>query len=66
MFEFARWVSSEAPNGHPGHRMIALAHIEGWITPAPWHFLGKPVQVYEQARQYGSQITLRPTARPSF
>lgn len=31
MFEFARWVSSEAPDGHPGHWMIALAYIEGWI-----------------------------------
>ena len=31
MFEFARWVARESPEGSPGHRVIALAHIEGWL-----------------------------------
>jgi len=31
MFEFARWASREAPEGHSAHKAIALAHIEMWL-----------------------------------
>jgi hypothetical protein len=31
MFAFARWVAKEAPEGHSGHKMIALAHVERWL-----------------------------------
>jgi len=31
MFEFARRVSAQAPDGHSGHKMIALAHLEQWF-----------------------------------
>lgn len=31
MFEFARMVAREAPDGSSGHKMIALAHVERWL-----------------------------------
>lgn len=31
MFEFARWAGRESPEGTPGHKLIALAHIERWL-----------------------------------
>lgn len=31
MFEFARWASGQAPEGHSVHKLIALAHIEMWM-----------------------------------
>ena len=31
MFEFARSVSAQAPDGHSGHKLVALAHIERWL-----------------------------------
>lgn len=40
MFEFARWVSRESPEGSPGHKVIALAHIEGWMD-APGEARGR-------------------------
>ncbi|HUN37363.1 MAG TPA: DUF4034 domain-containing protein [Trebonia sp.] len=34
MFEFARWASGQAPDGHPVHKVVALAHIEMWLDSA--------------------------------
>jgi len=31
MLQFARWVSGQAPDGHPVHKVVALAHIEMWL-----------------------------------
>ena len=31
MFEFARSVSAQAPEGHSTHKVIALAHLERWL-----------------------------------
>jgi hypothetical protein len=31
MFDFARWASGQAPDGHSAHKLIALAHIEMWL-----------------------------------
>lgn len=31
MFEFARWVSAQAPDGSPCHTTVALAHLERWL-----------------------------------
>jgi hypothetical protein len=31
MFEFARAASAQAPDGHPVHQTIPLAHIERWL-----------------------------------
>ena len=31
MLQFARWASGEAPDGHPVHKVVALAHIEMWL-----------------------------------
>jgi hypothetical protein len=32
MFEFARSASAQAPDGHSVHKVIALAHIERWLS----------------------------------
>ena len=62
MFEFARWVSRESPEGSPNHKMIALAHIEGWLD-APnetrgKYFLGPGVQ--SEIRLAASRSVLSP------
>lgn len=48
MFEFARWASGQAPEGHSAHRLIALAHIEMWLDaetePQRNYFLAEPVR----------------------
>jgi hypothetical protein len=48
MFEFARWVSAQAPDGHSGHKMTALAHLEQWLDlpreSQPSYFLAEPVK----------------------
>lgn len=31
MFEFARSVSAQAPEGHSAHKLVALAHLEQWL-----------------------------------
>lgn len=31
MFQFARSVSAQAPEGHSAHKLIALAHLEQWL-----------------------------------
>lgn len=47
MFGFARWVGSQAPDGHPAHKAIALAHLEFWLDQPkesrPAYFLSGPV-----------------------
>jgi hypothetical protein len=42
MFEFARWASGQAPDGHSAHKLIALAHIEMWLDAEK----GEPQQTY--------------------
>jgi hypothetical protein len=49
MFEFARWASGQAPDGHSAHKLIALAHIEMWMAaekrePQQTYFLAEPVK----------------------
>jgi hypothetical protein len=48
MFDFARWVRDEAPDGHPAHKAIALAHLEGWLDEpeetTPQYFLAEAVR----------------------
>jgi hypothetical protein len=49
IFEFARWASGQAPDGHSGHKLIALAHIEMWLDaekgePQRTYFVAKPVK----------------------
>jgi hypothetical protein len=49
MFEFARWASGQAPDGHSAHKLIALAHIEMWLDaergePQQTYFLAEPVK----------------------
>jgi hypothetical protein len=49
MFEFARSVSAQAPDGHRGHKMIALAHLEQWLDSPRGdaqrsYFLAEPVK----------------------
>jgi hypothetical protein len=34
MFECARWISGQAPEGHSMHKVVALAHIEMWLDAA--------------------------------
>lgn len=34
MFEFARWASAHAPEGHSVHKVIAMAHLERWLELA--------------------------------
>lgn len=45
MFEFARWASGQAPEGHAAHKLIALAHIEMWMDAEQ----GEPQQTYFRA-----------------
>lgn len=48
MFEFARWASGQAPDGHGAHKLIALAHIEMWMDAEeeqqPAYFNAEPVK----------------------
>lgn len=49
MFEFARGVSAQAPDGHSAHKMIALAHLEQWLDSPQGeaqtsYFLAEPVK----------------------
>lgn len=48
MFAFARSVSAQAPYGHSGHKMIALAHLEQWLDlpreSRPGYFLAHSVK----------------------
>lgn len=48
MFEFARSVSAQAPDGHSGHKLVALAHIERWLDAPkdqqPAYFRDEAVQ----------------------
>jgi hypothetical protein len=44
MFEFARWASSQAPEGSDIHVTIPLAHLEQWLSLPAKSADGQPVQ----------------------
>jgi hypothetical protein len=48
MFQFARWASGQAPDGHSVHKLIAEAHIEAWLDaeqqPQQTYFQAEPVK----------------------
>jgi hypothetical protein len=62
MFDFARRVSAEAPEGHPVHTVVAEAHIERWLR---YHMLGDPEGADAYVRQGAVRAELRESARRS-
>ena len=57
MFEFARSESAQASGGHSVHRIIALAHIEGYIDlPVTAEDGSKPRQGYFQRPEVRAEV----------
>ena len=52
MFDFARSISGQAPEGHGVHRVVALAHIEMWLDSPK----GEPQQTYFRAEPVKQEI----------
>jgi hypothetical protein len=57
MFEFARWASSQAPEGSDVHVAVPLAHLEQWLGLPSKSADGQPVQSrYFRDGQVGAEI----------
>lgn len=52
MFQFARWASAQAPEGHSAHKLIALAHIEMWLDAEQ----GEPQRTYFLAESVKQEV----------
>jgi hypothetical protein len=52
MFQFARWASGQAPDGHSAHKFIAIAHIEMWLDAEH----GEPQQTYFHAESVKQEV----------